>query len=356
METKTYSVYEINEMLNTIRRIVEVKAKDGLFIKLDVYIDESNNPTLYQDFNTKNSNKEERLKLIDDFNDTIDKLLQEKQYTALYCLIKSSNGRTIHYKNVIPLRSGTIHNWCPSNIHKSDDDLEQQSRQPIQQQNSTGKAVKDILGMMGFDKNKLNGFDDDEFGGFGAIMQVRESLLENRFLQADKDRRYDEMVMEKAKLESKLEALQTELDNANKYSDELEDKIEDLECKIEDLEHLKPEYSIGGMSLVGILEKTATNLAIKHADVLGGLAGISKDQMVTLLQNPQSETPNTKAINNEEDVEVAEVSPRAEYINAIGKFVDTLDEKDFNELWSVMQAFAKDKTLINKTLTTITNE
>ena len=28
----------------------------------------------------------------------------------------------------------------------------------------------------------------------------------------------------------------------------------------------------------------------------------------------------------------------------------------FDEFWSVMQAFAKDKTLINKTLTNITNE
>jgi len=220
---------------------------------------------------------------------------------------------------------------------------------------NTGTTVKNILGMMGFDKKALNGISDDEFGGFGAIMQVRENLLENRFIQADKDRRYDEMVTEKAKLESKLEALQKELDNANKYSEELEDKIDDLECKIEDLEHLKPEYSLGGMSLVGILEKTATNLAIKHADVLGGLAGMSKDEMVTLLQKPQTEAPTPQQISNEE-VEVSQVSPRSEHINAIGKFVDTLSDDEFNDFWSVMQAFAKDKTLINKTLTNITNE
>ena len=355
METKTYSVNEVIQIINSLRRIVSEKAKGGLFIKLNVYLDESDNSTFYKEFNTKKADKEKRMELIDEFNEAIDKILQDKQYTAFYCLIKSSNGVTTFYDNKIHLQSGTINNWCPSNTSKSNDDFEEQSRQTLQQQNSTGKAVKDILGLMGFDRNKLNGFGDDEFGGFGAIMQVRENLLENRFIQADKDRRYDEMVTEKAKLESKLEALQKELDNANKYSEELEDKIDDLECKIEDLEHLKPEYSLGGMSLVGILEKTATNLAIKHADVLGGLAGMSKDEMVTLLQKPQTEEPNPQPISNEE-VEVSQVSPRSEHINAIGKFVDTLTDEEFNEFWSVMQAFAKDKTLINKTLTTITNE
>jgi hypothetical protein len=355
METKTYSVNEIIQILDNIRRIVSEKAKDGLIIKLKVYIDESDNSTIYKDFNTKKADKENRMALVEEFNEALRQILQNKQYTAFYCLIKSSNGVTTHFENKIPLQSGTINNWCPSNTSKSNEDFEEQSRQTLQQQNSTGKAVKDILGLMGFDRNKLNGFGDDEFGGFGAIMQVRENLLENRFIQADKDRRYDEMVTEKAKLESQLEALQKELDNANKYSEELEDKIDDLECKIEDLEHLKPEYSLGGMSLVGILEKTATNLAIKHADVLGGLAGMSKDEMVTLLQKPQTEATTPQQISNEE-VEVSQVSPRSEHINAIGKFVDTLSDDEFNDFWSVMQAFAKDKTLINKTLTNITNE
>jgi len=355
METKTYSINDVNQILDNIRRIVLEKAKSGLIIKLNVYHDSSDMPTLYKDFNTKKASEEKRMALVDEFNEALNQILQNKQYTSFYCLIKSSNGQITHYENIIPLKSGTVNNWCPSNTNKSDDDFEEQSRQTLQQQNSTGKAVKDILGLMGFDRNKLNGFGDDEFGGFGAIMQVRENLLENRFIQADKDRRYDEMVTEKAKLESKLEALQKELDNANKYSEELEDKIDDLECKIEDLEHLKPEYSLGGMSLVGILEKTATNLAIKHADVLGGLAGMSKDEMVTLLQKPQTEAPTPQQISNEE-VEVSQVSPRSEHINAIGKFVDTLSDDEFNDFWSVMQAFAKDKTLINKTLTNITNE
>lgn len=355
METKEYSIGRINFLVGEMCRIVREKAKNGLIINITVTHEASDIPTSYKDYSTKESSEAERKALIETFDKAIQELLNKTQYTSFHCLIKAANGQKILFDEIVPLKSGTVNNYYGGEKTKNNDDFEEQSRQTLQQQNSTGKAVKDILGLMGFDRNKLNGLGDDEFGGFGAIMQVRENLLENRFIQADKDRRYDEMVTEKAKLESKLEALQKELDNANKYSEELEDKIDDLECKIEDLEHLKPEYSLGGMSLVGILEKTATNLAIKHADVLGGLAGMSKDEMVTLLQKPQTEAPTPQQISNEE-VEVSQVSPRSEHINAIGKFVDTLSDDEFNDFWSVMQAFAKDKTLINKTLTNITNE
>ncbi|MCQ2607744.1 MAG: hypothetical protein MJ197_03555 [Bacteroidales bacterium] len=349
MEEKELSVQEINEIVQEAKKQVKTNASKGIHVVITA-MKKNIDTELSPYFDENNFRAKDRDSIIASFNEAIDNLISNVNYLCFRCVIKSSNNVKLIWEKTITIRPGhSVYIYKSESPNKEKADLS-----ILSQKESFNNAIYQVLGLMGFDQEHLDGVAQNEFKGFGAVMAIRERNLENKFIQAEKDKKLEELISTKTKLEFKVENLNKELENERKYTEGLEDKIEELNDEIEELNKLKPESSLLGTSIVAALTKAGTNLAIKHADVIGGLAGVSKEEMVSMLKSADEQPTTT--ITNDANVDVTPVSPRSEYIDAIGKFVDTLEESEFNELWSLMQSFANDKTLITQAVKSIINE
>lgn len=350
MEEKELSVQEINEVIQESKKIVKNNAAKGIHIIITAMkknVDKELGPY----FNENNLKSKNRLEIIDLFNDAIDTLMSNANYVRFKCIIKSSNNVKLLFDREITIRPGqsAVYVYSPERTSVEKEDLSDTKKE------SFNKAIYQVLGLMGFDQEHLDGVAHNEYEGFGAVMAIRERNLENRILQAEKDRKSEEVLAEKVKLESRVESLNKELEDERKYSEELEDKIEDLNGQIEELNKLKPESSFLGTSLVAALTKAGTNLAIKHADVIGGLAGVSREEMVDMLRSAEM-PPQSAQAQSDVDVDVETVGKHSEQISAIDKFLNQLSDENFDAVWALMTAFSKDQTLISKALQSISNE
>lgn len=212
--------------------------------------------------------------------------------------------------------------------------------QPTLEQTQTAQAQPNIFNGLGFLKllglgEMLNGTENDEFNGLGAVLAVRDRMIENKFEARDKDRELQRIVGENAVLQHKNTELEKEIKTLNGTIDKAEDEIADLEEKLSEYEKLNPRREmIGGLAspiiteaLLGVVRKT------KYA----GLLGIDAES-TAIPATPQSTMPQVA-------IETVDESPRGKAKTQIMEWIDKLSDTDFEALYELLTLFAQGKSI-----------
>jgi len=365
MAQEELSITEIENRKNEVRSVISQRVSNAISAGKEIRIDiEVLNETIGSGFQsrdtimvTKGANESE---IMSSYDNTISSILSNPNNIAIQVLIKKITGQPLKNSKwmIITKRATT-----PTNIIIQQERYEETTEHPVQPQpqpqpqqeqpqNGVNMAgMNDVFKLMGFDVNtSLEGFENKNMGLFGTIMAVRENNIREEFKREKEKERYDNLLIEKTKLESELEGVKKELADEQAYSEKLEDEIDELNEQIEELEKLKPEHSIAGISLVGVGAKIVENLARKHASFVGGLAGMNGEDFKKMLDNDDNEVAQQTVAAPVTDVEVEPVADdeRSQKIAEIGKFLKTLSDEDFERIWQLMGAFHNDNSLIQK--------
>lgn len=298
--------------------------------------------------------------IVSEFKNDIDGVLRMKPLVAVRIVVFSGNKRKQHAEFIWQLMTperryvedvsyAAIHN----NTQEEPEEHPQQPlvNQPPQQQfGIPTNAMTGVLQLMGFNTKGLNGPEEDNntFAGLGMIMGVRDQNMRNEYERKDIEKKNQELQIEKAKLEAKISELQKEITSDDTYIEELETKIEELNEQISGLEKLKPEYSIAGVSLVGVLSKAAENLLKRHSDLVGSLAGVDGEYIRKALEKPE-EIPaqqQQQTATPAADVEIAPVSKHAAEITAINQILDKLTDTEFEQVAQLFVAISQHREII----------
>lgn len=220
-------------------------------------------------------------------------------------------------------------------------DMPTTTPQPTFEQPQGTQAQPNIFNGLGFLKllglgEMLNGAENDEFNGLGAVLAVRDRMIENKFEARDKDRELQRIVGENAVLQHKNTELEKEIKTLNGTIEKAEDEIADLEEKLSEYEKLNPKREmIGGLAspilteaLLGVVRKT------KYA----GLLGIDAENVQTTPAAPQSNMPQVA-------IEPIDESPRGKAKTQIVEWLDKLNDVDFEALYELLTLFAQGKSI-----------
>lgn len=334
---KELSITEINNSVSSI--IEQVRQSDNKGLRFEIY---TLNPTL--------SSEEQRYAIGDNkgeisctkqIQSILETLLNNKNVVNIRVVLKTMNGKVISESN-LPLKSAYGEN---SQVFIPTRQKEIKEEQPKINGESNNMTLYNILTLMGFDTSGLNGIDDP-INGLGAIMNIREKQIEKRYEERDRQNRYEQLVVEKAKIEEKYDELQKQYNSLVKENEKLYDKIDVLEEDIESLEKLKPENSIAGVSIVGALTNVAENMLRKHAGTIGNLLGTDKETMLGMLDNDNNQQPMVVENNTMQNVEVVALSERQEKIDFINNVLLQLDDKHYNLFVKLFEAFAENNDAI----------
>ena len=368
MEQKELSITEIENRKNEVRAIVEQRVstaiENGKELRIDILV---LNETVAVGFQSRDSiyctQGKTKTEIMGLYDNSIANILTNPNNVAIQVSLRKTTGQalknsewTICTKRVITPTNLIIQQpERPSgeSEHEPNQQPQPQVQQPTQQ-TQIGNLAGDFLKLLGFNaETSLNGFENKELGGLGAIMAVREQNLKNEFRQEREREKYENLLVEKSKLEEELKGVKKELDEERDYTAELEEQIDDLTDQIEQLEKLKPENSLAGVSLVGAGIKIVENLARKHASFVGGLAGMSGDDFKKMLENDdRAAVEQTSTAEQVNDVEVEPVAddPRSKKIAEIDKFMRSLTDQEFDALFTLMGAFYNDHSIIQLTV------
>lgn len=365
MAQEELSITEIENRKNEVRSVISQRVSNAISAGKEIRIDiEFLNETIGSGFQsrdtimvTKGANESE---IMSSYDNTISTILSNPNNIAIQVLIKKTTGQPLKNSKwmIITKRATT-----PTNIIIQQERYEETTEHPVQPQpqpqpqqeqpqNGMSMAgMNDVFKLMGFDVNtSLEGFENKNMGLFGTIMAVRENNIREEFRREKEKERYDNLLVEKTKLESELEGVKKELADEQAYSEKLEDEIDELNEQIEELEKLKPEHSFAGISLVGVGTKIVENIARKHASFVGSLAGMNGEDFKKMLDNDDNQAIQQPVATPVTDVEVEPVADdeRSQKIAEIGKFLKTLSDEDFERIWQLMGAFHNDNSLIQK--------
>jgi len=220
------------------------------------------------------------------------------------------------YQNITP-------SLVPMKVEKAEVQVQQpqQSAQPQTPFNGVG-----FLKLLGFGE-MLNGTDDD-FGGLGSVLAIRDKLIENRFEQRDKEREMGRIIEENAVLKHQNKELESKIEQLNGEIDNYEDSIGDLEDEIAEYQRLNPKRDLFSGLLGMVADNTLTSVASKAAGLFG-------------LNGTQAEVP--APIPATQPVQISEVddSPRSKAKQQITAWIDTLGDCDFSALYQLLTALAK---------------
>jgi tetrahydromethanopterin S-methyltransferase subunit B len=233
-----------------------------------------------------------------------------------------------------PAYQTNIPTLLPMKVEKKSDNTQQQAQQPQTPFNGVG-----FLKLLGFGE-MLNGTDDD-FGGLGSVLAIRDKMIENRFEQRDKEREINRVIEENAVLKHQNKELANKIEQLNGEIDDNEDSISELETKLAEYEKLNPKRDmisgLAGMiaenALLGIVSKT------KYA----GLLGLGENPDITTTAASQPVQPVS--------IEAVDDSPRGKAKQQIITWIDTLGDSDFSALYQLLTAFAKGEKTIQSCLT-----
>ena len=367
MAQEELSITEIENRKNEVRSVISQRVSNAISANKEIRIDiEVLNETIGNGFQSRDTimvtNGADESEIMSSYDNTIASILSNPNNIAIQIIIKKITGQPLkNSKWMITTKRATT----PTNIIIQQERYEETTEhtvqpqpqpQPQQQQeqpqNSMNMAgMNDVFKLMGFDVNtSLEGFENKNMGLFGTIMAVRENNIREEFKREKEKERYDNLLIEKTKLESELEGVKKELADEQAHSEQLEDEIDELNEQIEELEKRNPDNSLYGVSLVGVGAKIVENLARKHASFVGGLAGMNGDAFKKMLDDDDNQAIQQQVAAPVTDVEVEPVADdeRSQKIAEIGKFLKTLSDEDFERIWQLMGAFHKDNSLIQK--------
>ncbi|MBR6266139.1 MAG: hypothetical protein IKR66_06075 [Bacteroidales bacterium] len=367
MAQEELSITEIENRKNEVRSVISQRVSNAISANKEIRIDiEVLNETIGSGFQSRDTimvtNGADESGIMSSYDNTIASILSNPNNIAIQIIIKKITGQPLKNSKwmIITKRATT-----PTNIIIQQERYEETTEHPVQQQpqpqpqqqqeqsqNSMNMAgMNDVFKLMGFDVNtSLEGFENKNMGLFGTIMAVRENNIREEFKREKEKERYDNLLVEKTKLESELEGVKKELADEQAYSEKLEDEIDELNEQIEELEKLKPEHSFAGISLVGVGTKIVENIARKHASFVGSLAGMNGEDFKKMLDNDDNQAIQQPVATPVTDVEVEPVADdeRSQKIAEVGKFLKTLSDEDFERIWQLMGAFHNDNSLIQK--------
>lgn len=231
------------------------------------------------------------------------------------------------------------------------------SPSPIQEQ----PAIQGLGGIGGINdllSAAFGGLSGVEQSGIGSIIQVRDQLVRNEYEKRDMQRDW-----EQRSLHEKLGAITVERDGLNRdvaalaakvkaleaEIEKKEDKIYELEDQVEELEKMKPENSIAGVAMSGLLTGVANNLLMSHAGTIGKLFGVDKGAMLGMLQaDAQESIPQPQ--QPQQPIEPCVVSgvdednsPRAEEKRNLAMLVDSFSDEEFAAFWKLVMAFDENR-------------
>ena len=191
-----------------------------------------------------------------------------------------------------------------------------------------------FLKLLGFGE-MLNGVDDD-FGGLGSVLAIRDKLIENRFVQLDKDRQINSVIEENAVLKHKNKELENKIEQLSGEIDEYESSIGDLEDKIAEYEKLNPKRNIISGLAGSILENSLLGFVSKTK--YAGLLGLGETDAIPTATPTMSSQPI--------QIEEVDETPRGKAKQQITAWIDTLDDTEFSALYQLLTLFAKGATPI----------
>lgn len=328
---KELSITEINNSVNSI--IEQVSQNDNKGLRYEIY---TLNPSLSaneQRYATGDNKGD--LSCTKQIKSIIETLLNNNNIVKIRVVLKTLNGRVINESELVikPTYGSSPVFYAPQKI---DSKPIEPTPQNVSQNNANPNMnLYNILTLMGFDASKLNGVDDP-INGLGAIMDIREKQIEKRYEDREKQNRYEQLIVEKAKVEEKYEELAKQYQALEKENDKLNDKIDELEEDIEELEKLKPENSLAGVSIVGALTNVAENMLRRHAGTVGKLLGTDKETMLGMLDSDNHAEQPQEIVEN---VEVKPLNERQAQIDVINNLLLHLDDNHYNCFVKLFEAF-----------------
>lgn len=314
--------------INDIKQRVEALDSGRLFYEIWCFTPE--NSQEYQIY-AQGNNKTE--KCAQKFNVELDKVLANPNVAQIRVALKSNRKNYGNVEIVIqPAYQRATPQIAPMKV-----DMPQN---PTNEAQPTAAAQPDVFNGLGFLKllglgEMLNGAEDDGMNGLGAVLAVRDKMIENRFEARDKDKELNRIVGENAVLQHKNAELEKEITTLNAIIDKSEDEIEELADKLAEYEKINPRREmIGGLAspilteaLLGVVRKT------KYA----GLLGIDENPQTAEVAQ-QTDAPSVA-------IEAIDESPRGQCKTQIVEWIDKLNDVDFTALYDLLTLFAQGKSI-----------
>lgn len=220
-----------------------------------------------------------------------------------------------------------------------------------------GSAMNDFarqfLGLMGVPADSIS-TDNPQGMLFGAALTVNKMTMERDFNDklAGIERRHEqeESARKLAEAEAKVSQQAVRIKELEKDKEKLEkdlekayDQIDTADEELRKRESLRPENSVMGVSLAGLMTMVGQNLIRKNASVIGKLAGVSGEQFLGMLdaQDAEAAAVLTAPAANVTPVAVEEADGRTESINAVEAALRSMPEADFTKCVNSVLAYAQ---------------
>lgn len=208
--------------------------------------------------------------------------------------------------------------------------------------------IRGLLGLLGVDTASLDGLDNDPTGGLGAVLAYRDRAIEKKFEDRERERNYERLLDECRELKAEIRRLTDDTAAKSKEISQLRADIEDYEDQIAELEKLKPENSVAGVAISGLLASAGQALLRRNAGLLGRLLGVDRDSMLGML-DADTDAPDAPAAQAPAALPSVEVEPEDERtpdIDSVHSWLRNIPDDDFARVLDILRLFAAQKETI----------
>lgn len=217
-----------------------------------------------------------------------------------------------------------------------------QAAQPAQAAAMPRLDLRSIFGLLGVDVSQLDGLDTDPMGGLGAVLAYRDRAIEKKFEDRERERNYERLLDECRELKAEIRRLTDDTAAKSKEITQLRADIEDYEDQIAELEKLKPENSVAGVAISGLLASAGQALLRRNAGLLGRLLGVDRDSMLGMLDadTDAPDAPAAQAPAAQPSVEVEPEDERTPDIDSVRSWLRNIPDDDFARVLDILRLFA----------------
>ena len=333
---KELSITEVNQQVAEIKN--QMKGFDSGRLNYEI---RTFNPNLSQEYQLVAKGTNVKGSVYEKFSNEIDTILNSPSVARIKISCKDSRKPLMDVELI--LRGAYSHLTPVLTPIVEQKPAQEQSQQAYYQQTPQPNPLAGlgILNLLGFGE-MLNGVND-EMGGLGAVLAVRDKVIEKKFEERDNQREHDRLVGENAILKQKIEEFEKEIKSLNGELDEAEDKIDDLEDELSEYTKLNPKRDVVS-GLGGLAVEKGINLFLQKMPAIQGiLNGLGIAEEI-----PATQPTNVPAVAIEE----VDESPRGQAKQQITTWIDTLNEIQFAEFYELLTAFAKGEKTIASCLGT----